>query len=148
MTSDESGTGVAGSSSFMALLLFPFTHDIFMRVQALLITTIPAFTAIAISTIAVSNRATTSSTMTTQWKSGRASSRASPSAYCAFFFSTLLGLFFYFLRPTRAPVWGQIRNTFAGSLLSTRMISSLWESMDYGWTRRSVCPPHRIGTFF
>lgn len=61
-----------------------FNRDIYARVQALLITTIRAFTAIAISTIAVSNRATTSSTMTTQWKSGRASSRASPSAYYAF----------------------------------------------------------------
>jgi hypothetical protein len=77
---------------------FPLLITIYiMRVQDLLITTITAYTAIAISTIAVSNRATTSSTMTTQWKSGRASSGASPSAY----YVSTLG---FFLRSTRAPV--------------------------------------------
>lgn len=121
MTSEQSGTGVAGSSSSIPLWLSIspfFNRDIYMRVQALLITTIRAFTAIAISTIAVSNRATISSTMTTQWKSGRASSRASPSAYYAFllFYAPRLFSFFLFLPPRTCASLGTDTDYVRGQL--------------------------------
>ena len=146
MTSDESGVGVAGSSSLNPLWLcfFPI-HAYYDRVQASLITTIPAFTTIAISTTAVSNRTTTSSTITTKWKFGRASLKASPSAYAFLLFHVPLDpILLSILTPIRAPVWQQIPSLFAWCLQGTPIISSPWESMDCVWTRQKVCPPLKL----
>ena len=50
-------------------------------------------------------------------------------------------IFFSVLTPIREPVWQQIPNLFVWCLQGTPITSFLWESMDYVWTRRRVCPP-------
>lgn len=102
-----------------------------IRDQAIPTTTILTSTTRQTSTTVASNPMIPSCTTTPRPKCGPANSSVLPSTH--FRFDTRRSFSY------SATAWQQRRKRFARRLQITRMTSSPWESMDYAWTRRSVC---------